>query len=83
MIRYLTIAILVLVLYTFFDVARTDQDKIRSGPKWAWLISIILFEMVGVIAWFAFGRPKNNRGPKPGKKKIIPPDDDPDFLRKI
>jgi hypothetical protein len=39
--------------------------------------------MVGVIAWFAFGRPKNNRGPKPGKKKIIPPDDDPDFLRKI
>jgi hypothetical protein len=23
------------------------------------------------------------RGPKPGKKRILPPDDDPDFLRSI
>jgi hypothetical protein len=83
MVKYITIALLVLELYTFFDIARTDQDQIRKGPKWAWLLGVVIFEILAVIAWYTIGRPRNNRGPRPGKKKIIPPDDDPDFLRKI
>jgi hypothetical protein len=79
---WLTVAILAFNLYTFFDCARTDQGAIRKGPKWAWLLSIFIFETFGAISWYIWGRPKS-AGSGRGKRKIIPPDDDPDFLRKI
>ena len=43
---------LAFLFYAFFDCARTEQDLIRTGPKWAWLIGILLFESVAGIAWF-------------------------------
>ena len=79
-----TIFIIGFTLYSFFDCARTDQDQVRRLPKWGWLLIILLFEFMGPLAWQFIGKPKGNRGPRgrrPGK--IIPPDDDPDFLRKI
>jgi Phospholipase_D-nuclease N-terminal len=80
---WLTVFLLGFNLYAFFDCARTDQALIRRGPKWGWLLGIFLVEVIGSISWFIWGRPRNNNGPRLGKKKIIPPDDDPDFLRKI
>ena len=74
---------LAFLFYAFFDCARTDQDVIRKGPKWAWLIGILLFESIAGIAWFIWGRPNSSPRGGRGKRKIIPPDDDPDFLRKI
>jgi hypothetical protein len=80
----LTVFFLGLTLYAFFDCARTEQEYVRKAPKWAWLLFILLFETVGAIFWFTIGRPKNSGGPsRPRNGKIIPPDDDPDFLRKI
>ncbi len=79
-----TIFIIGFTLYSFFDCARTDQDQVRKLPKWGWLLIILLFEFMGALAWQFIGKPKGNRAPRtrrPGK--IIPPDDDPDFLRKI
>jgi hypothetical protein len=39
---------------------------------------------VGAIFWFFIGKPKRNPGTgRSGRGKIIPPDDDPDFLRKL
>ena len=80
---WITVAILAFTLYSFFDCARTDQESIRKGPKWAWLLAIFVTESIGAVAWFIWGRPKRNPGPGRGIRKIIPPDDDPDFLRKI
>ena len=73
-----------LTFYAFFDCARTEQDAFVKFPKWAWLLVIFIFSTFGAILWFAIGRPK--RGPgrgSSGRRKIIPPDDDPDFLRKL
>ena len=73
-----------LTFYAFFDCARTEQDAFVKFPKWAWLLIIFIFSTFGAILWFAIGRPK--RGPGRGgtsRRKIIPPDDDPDFLRKL
>ena len=75
-----------LTFYAFFDCARTEQDAFVKFPKWAWLLFIFIFSTIpiGAILWFAIGRPK--RGPgrgSSGRRKIIPPDDDPDFLRKL
>jgi hypothetical protein len=72
-----------LTLYAFFDVARTPQEEVRRLPKWAWLLIVLLFESLGAIAWLIIGRPKREPGSRPGRGKTIPPDDDPDFLRKL
>jgi Phospholipase_D-nuclease N-terminal len=82
--RILVLASLFLTIYSFFDCARTEQDQVRKVPKWGWLLLILLFESIGAILWLTIGRPRKNRGPgrsRPGR--IIPPDDDPDFLNKI
>ncbi len=71
-------------IYTLVDCARTDESQIRNLPKWAWILIIILIQTLGPIAYWAAGRPK---GPQLGggksKRRILPPDDDPDFLRKL
>jgi hypothetical protein len=70
-------------IYTLIDCARTDESQIRNLPKWAWILIIIVIGTLGPIAYWIAGRPKRpglGGGPK---RRILPPDDDPDFLRKI
>jgi hypothetical protein len=85
---FLVIAGIIAFFYSLFDCARTEQEQVRGLPKWAWLLLLIL-NNVGLlvpIAWFVWGRQrvspsrKSSRGKKP---RIVPPDDDPDFLRKL
>jgi len=86
MIRAAVIAAIIvtaLIIFSIIDCSRTEEGRIRSLPKWAWLVIIIFVPGIGSIAWLIAGRPK---GPGRGgrrKKKIIPPDDNPDWLRKI
>jgi hypothetical protein len=71
-------------LYGLFDCARIDQDRVRNLPKWAWLLIIIFFGTLGAIAWLFFGRPKVAvRVPRNRPGRMIPPDDNPDFLNKL
>jgi hypothetical protein len=70
-------------LYGLIDCARTEQDAVRNLPKWAWLIIIIFFGSLGAIAWLIVGRPKGAALPKRRVTKMLPPDDNPDFLKKL
>jgi hypothetical protein len=86
MVRYAVIALILitaLTIYSVIDVSITPEDKVRSLPKWAWLIVILFVPGIGAVAWIIAGKPK-----RPGKggrwiRKIIPPDDNPDFLGKL
>ncbi len=75
-----------LTFYALIDCARADESQIKNLPKWGWLLLIILLGpqavAIGPIAYLVAGRnkPKGLRRPKP---RILPPDDDPDFLRNI
>lgn len=71
-----------LMLYGFVDCAMRDETQIKKYPKWAWLIIIFFFGALGSIAYLYFGRIGGRGLPqrKP-QKKILPPDDDPDFLK--
>ena len=71
-------------IYTLVDCASSDETQIRNLPKWAWILIIILTLTFGSIAYWIAGRPKGPRlgGPKP-KRRILPPDDDPDFLGRL
>jgi len=86
MIRVAVIALILvtaLEIYALIDCARTPEQQMRSLPKWAWLVIIILVPGIGAISWIIAGRRKGpGRGGKKDKK-IIPPDDNPDFLRKL
>ena len=78
---FLFILSLALTLYTFIDCARRDETEIRKLPKWGWLLAILLTGIFGPIAYLVIGRNPLNPRPKNPKKRILPPDDDPDFLR--
>lgn len=78
---FLILLSLALTLYTFIDCAMRDETQIKKLPKWGWLLAIIFTGIIGPIAYLAIGRVRGPKGPKPGRKRILPPDDDPDFLR--
>jgi len=86
MVRYALIAVIVLTaltIYALIDCARTPEAKMRSLPKWSWLVIIIFVVGIGPIAWIIAGRPEGPSGGRRKKGKIVPPDDNPDFLRKL
>ena len=86
-----------LTIYTLVDCAQSQDDAVRSLPKLVWVLLILVFPVVGPIAWLIAGRPERPRnqrryGPRgpgaPGGPSHPPrpprgPDDDPDFLRRL
>jgi hypothetical protein len=70
-------------LFGLIDCARSDQDTQRNLPKWAWLLIIIFLGSPGAIAWLVIGRPMSARQPRLRPKRILPPDDNPEFLKKL
>jgi hypothetical protein len=75
MVRWAVIAAIITLALMIFSI-------IGSLPKWAWLVIIIFVPAIGSLAWIIAGRPKGNgRGRR--KRKIVPPDDNPDFLGKL
>ena len=80
---FFIIATLALTLYTFIDCARRDETEIRKLPKWGWLLAIVLTGIIGPVAYLIIGRNPLRNTPKKNKpqKRILPPDDDPDFLK--
>lgn len=57
--------ILVLWIFCVVDVITSRDDEVRHLPKMGWLILVLLFPLVGSIAWLAAGRPQ--RAPRVGR----------------
>ncbi|NMR18785.1 PLD nuclease N-terminal domain-containing protein [Cellulomonas fimi] len=80
-----------LVVYTIVDVVRSE-DRERAGmPKALWIVLIVVFPLIGSIAWLAVSRAMRSRGAGVsrgggwGSAPTTPagpvaPDDDPEFL---
>lgn len=79
----------------FVDVLFTPEEKVRSLPKLAWIFIVLLFMLLGSIAWLIAGRPWDRRpvpagrgdglrqtriAPRPQRGPSLAPDDDPEFL---
>ena len=85
---------LCLLVYCALNVITTPPADCRNLPKLVWLALVIVFPLVGGIAWLVAGRPqgpsrslpyKGNHGippeyDRPGRASANNPDDDAQFL---
>ena len=46
---------LVLIVLALRDLARTERT-VQGGNKWAWVVVIVLFGLIGPVAYFWVGR---------------------------
>ena len=83
MLKYLIVLAFIAEIYAFIDCAMTPQENVRRFPKWGWLLIILFTGAFGTGSWFIAGRPRKPGQNRGGRGRIIPPDDDPDFLRKL
>jgi amino acid permease len=71
-----------LMLFSFIDCAMREDYQLKKLPKWGWLLVIILFSSLGAIVYLLIGREGSvQKRVKKSKPRVIPPDDNPDFLR--
>lgn len=98
MLRYLPVVLsLALTIYCVVDAIQTDEGSVRNLPKLVWLLLILLFPIVGPVAWLIAGRPQRSRlgglsqqqrwdDHRRRRDQEPPPrgpDDDPDFLKDL
>jgi hypothetical protein len=72
----------VLAIYCLVQLAQARSDLVRTLPRWAWALLIVLLPLLGSVAWLFVGRPQGPPRPNPPRRgRPVAPDDDPDFLR--
>jgi phospholipase D-like protein len=87
------VLILGFALLALIDLLSRDDDDIRGLPKIVWAFVILLFPLLGSLAWFFAGRPRQPSGsplwrpgggfPESARRRPVAPDDDPEFLRRL
>lgn len=98
MIRLLPgIVVLVLSVFCLVDAIGSDPARVRNLPKWAWIVLVLLFPLLGSVAWLVAGRPaaaaRRDRAQgaapgfpeydRPGRMAAADPAKDEEFLRQV
>ncbi|MFE2721458.1 PLD nuclease N-terminal domain-containing protein [Kitasatospora sp. NPDC059327] len=97
MLRILTFVLpLALWVWAFIDCLTTPEDEVKHLPKVVWVIIVLLFPLVGSIAWLVAGKRRGAPqarpagGPagfpeyeRPRGGRPLAPDDDPEFLASL
>lgn len=97
MLRVLPFALdLALLVFCLIDCIQSEPAAVRNLSKTGWIILILLFPLVGGVAWLVAGRPVSTgprRVPWPStatagfpeyeRPRQVAPDDDPAFLANL
>lgn len=82
MLRLAPLILLIAVhVYGLVDCLSTDEDKVRTLPKPAWMVALLI-PVLGAIGWFMIGRPREDAAVRP-RTRFVAPDDDPEFLASL
>ncbi|MEH1016558.1 PLD nuclease N-terminal domain-containing protein [Micromonospora sp. CPCC 206060] len=81
----------ILAALALISCLSAEKDEIRALPRLAWVALILLFPLLGSIAWYFAGRPVPAGPGRPGlpggatrqPPRPVAPDDDPEFLRSL
>lgn len=82
------LAILILWIFSVFDVIASEESLVRNLPKTVWLLLVILVPPIGPISWLILGRPQNVKF-RPGAteyrapRRPIGPEDDSAFQAEV
>jgi Phospholipase_D-nuclease N-terminal len=81
------LVLVALWIFCILDVIATDEVLVRNLPKFLWLLVVIILPSVGSIAWLILGRPVgagfrlgSNIGIHRPQKRVVGPEDSPEFL---
>ena len=55
------LALLVFWAYCLVDLVNSDERDIRLFDKRAWLVIVVVLNIVGAVWWYAQGRPLKRR----------------------
>jgi len=79
----LTLITVGVAIYAIVDCWRSRPDEVRYLPRAVWILTILVFPLMGAIAYLMMGR-TTAAGPNgTPPRRVIAPDDDPDFLRSL
>ena len=85
-------------VFCLVDAIGSPADRIRNLPKAAWIVIVLLFPLVGSIAWLVAGRPESGVArrsayereqsafpeyDRPGRAAAVDPEKDETFLRQV
>lgn len=84
-------------VFCLVEAISTPADRIRNLPKVAWVLLVLLFPLVGSIAWLVAGRPDSGAARsghdrsapgfpeynRPGRAAPADPAKDEEFLRQV
>ncbi|MFF7586873.1 PLD nuclease N-terminal domain-containing protein [Kitasatospora purpeofusca] len=97
MLRILTFVLpLALWVWAFIDCLTTPEDEVKHLPKVVWVIIVLLFPLVGSIAWLVAGKQRGALRTAPAgggaddpahatrrDGRPLAPDDNPEFLASL
>ncbi len=74
----LTVAVFI---YALVDCWRSRPGEVRRLSRLGWTIVMVLFPLIGAVAYLVWGRADIGSGERPSRPgRVIAPDDDPEFL---
>ncbi|RKR90602.1 phospholipase D-like protein [Micromonospora pisi] len=88
---FVFIAQIILAACALISCLSADASDIRALPRFAWVLLILFFPLLGSIAWFFAGRPATATTGAPGagpvrgpdRRRPVAPDDNPEFLNSL
>jgi hypothetical protein len=83
---FVFLAAVQLILVVLALISSLSAERVRSAPRWVWVLAILLLPLIGAVAYFVAGRPTTGRratGPGPLRPGPPAPDDDPEFLKTL
>lgn len=92
MIRFLPMVLaFALAVFCLVDVIGATDPQPRNLPRWAWIVMILLFPLLGSLAYLFAGRPKPvppatsafAEYDRPGRMSASDPAKDEEFLRQV
>lgn len=86
MTRALIFTLIFVAIFTIFTTVfavSANKAEVRLLPKWVWVL-ICLIPFFGGLLYLMVGRPLRPKSPgTTATKKVVAPDDDPNFLRDL
>jgi len=81
-----TVLLLAFTVWCLVSIVQAPDGAVRNLPRWAWVVLVLLFPLVGGTAYVIAGRPlatADGHGTPGLQRRSAPrgPDDDEDFLK--